>query len=373
MPAPSSKLRWTQRITIAFLVVCAALLLVVEGLSAETAVTKIGIIFCGALTTTALFLRRLVVPAVLASITFSIVCATLAVRLDNTFGIVELAALWWLMVWVVTDQPLRRMLWIAPALGVAVFVIPLRMDDIGDHIDIVFIGLISGSVFMVMLGLYMRLHEQRRAAAVALARETQRLEYARDLHDFVAHHVTAIVAQAKAVRYTTAAGSPPSAEDLDGMLAGIEDAGSEALASMRSMITVMRGDDPTPQRHTLDEVLTGAADRFPGPARVSATIDDGLAGRPLPPPTLDAARHVVQESLTNVLRHAEGVSLVEITARMRGGEVEIIVRDDGTASNNPSPGFGLVGLTERVEAIGGALTAGATAAGWQVAATLPAS
>jgi signal transduction histidine kinase len=229
-----------------------------------------------------------------------------------------------------------------------------------------------GMLLVILLGMYLRLHDQRRIDAGELAKQAQRLAYARDLHDFVAHHVTAIVAQTQAVRFTSSAGQRPSSEALDEMLAGIEKSGSQALASMRGMITVLRTDEPAPARTTLGEAVAEPVGHFVGPP-VTTDIDDDLATTHLAPHVLDAVHHVVQESLTNILRHAGGATTVEVRARaLPGGRLETVVTDDGTSTSDTSGGgFGLVGLTERVDAAGGTLTAGPADGGWRVTAILP--
>ncbi|ALG10813.1 sensor histidine kinase [Kibdelosporangium phytohabitans] len=377
------RLPWTQRVVLAVLIAAAVTLVILEGLSAETVPGAVGVVICGLLPVATLLMPT--VPASVAggiavlSIAYTIIATQLSPRLDNTFGVVELLGLSWLLVRVVMQNRPSRTIWLAALLIVAACLLPLRLDASNEeYLPAMGVGIFFGMAFLTLLGLYLRLHDRRRADSFELARQAQRLEYARDLHDFVAHHVTAIVAQAKAVRFTTAAGLPPSPEVLDDMLAGIEKAGSQALVSMRGMITVLRddGDGAAPVRphRTLGELVATAADGFAGPP-VTTSIDDQLAGRTLPQRTLDAARHVVQESLTNVLRHAAQVSAVEISAYDEPGSVRITVRNDGIAADNgmPSSGFGLLGLTERVESAGGRLTAGPTGAGWAVTAVLPSS
>jgi signal transduction histidine kinase len=370
MQVTVSTLSWTQRITIAVVGAGAVFVLGVEGLSAETVPTAVGVVLCGVVSLAALFLPGLVVPATGLSVVFSLVCTRLPVGLDNTFGLVELGALACLVVRVIMVQPLRRAAWVVPLLFVAVALLPLRLAE-EEYREYMIAGTVVGAAFMALLGMYLRLYERRRLDGFELARQNQRLEYARDLHDFVAHHVTAIVAQTKALRYTVSAGQAPSAGELDAILDGIEQVGSQALTSMRGMVTVLRGDEVPPAR-TLEEAVRTAVTQFPGP--VTTTIDDDLATRHLPRRTVDAVQHVVQESLTNVLRHAGDVRAVDVRAHLRGGALEISVTNDGTSGSGPSGGgFGLTGLTERVTGAGGTLSAGPTDAGWRVTATLPSS
>ncbi|SMC73576.1 Signal transduction histidine kinase [Kibdelosporangium aridum] len=372
------RLSWVQRVTTAVLVMAAVAVVIFEGLSVDAVPGAIGIVICGLLPLAALLMSTLsawVVSGIAAvSIAFTIISPRLPVPPDNTFGTIELLGLAILVVRVVIQFRPLRAAWLTTLLFGAATVLPLRLDNY-DRIEYMIAVIVAGMAFLVLLGMYMRLYDRRRSVGFELERQTQRLEYARDLHDFVAHHVTAIVAQAKAVRFTTAAGMAPSPEALDDMLARIEKAGSEALVSMRSMITVLRDDSaPVRPHRTLGSVVAAAAENFAGPP-VTVSIDSDLAARELPQETLDAAKHVVQESLTNILRHAAEVTRVEVSAVDSGGSLDVTVTNDGIAASNglPSGGFGLVGLAERVESAGGHLNAGSTGAGWAVTAVLPSS
>ncbi|PPK71136.1 signal transduction histidine kinase [Actinokineospora auranticolor] len=367
------------RITIAVVLAAAGFALIIEGLSAPTVPIGVGLVVCGVLPALALMSATArtgqVLTVVGASGTFTTVCLFVSARPDNTFGTIEAAALYWLLARVIVQCAPLRAAGFAFGLATVIATLPLRLDPAETHHKGVLIGILCvGIWFIGLLGLYLRLHDRRRADAYELARQAQRLAYARDLHDFVAHHVTAIVAQTKAVRYVTAAGVPPDPEDLDAMLAGIEQAGSRALASMRTMVTVMRGKAPEHPVTTLTEVVAAAVAGFAGPTPTTA-LDPGVADLMLPHPTVNAAQHVVLESLTNVLRHAPTATRVEIVARP-GPEsrFELSVTNDGGQPDEPRPqdGHGLVGLTERVTAVGGSLTAGATTDGWRVRAVLPA-
>ncbi|OZM71733.1 hypothetical protein CFN78_18040 [Amycolatopsis antarctica] len=372
------RLTWVQRLTAGLLAMTAGVVVILEGVSAESATGAIGIVLCGLVPVAALLSSTVSATVVsgiaVLSIVFTVICAHLQFPPDNTFGVIELLGLATLMVRVIIQVSPRRAVWLAALLFIAAPLLPLRLAD-QEYRSLIGAAIVFGMAFMALLGMYLRLHDRRRADAFDLARQSQRLEYARDLHDFVAHHVTAMVAQAQAVRFITAAGMAPSPEGLDEMLAGIEKAGSEALVSMRGMVTVLRDDTTAPVRphQTLGPIVADAADRYTG-SPVTTSIDQTLATRTLSPKTLDAARHVVQESLTNVLRHAAEVTRVEISAHDSGESVELSVTNDGIAASNGLPGgFGLVGLTERVESVGGRLSAGPTGTGWAVTAVLPSS
>ncbi|WP_328603967.1 histidine kinase [Amycolatopsis sp. NBC_00345] len=376
MLAMIGRMSWAQRLLLV-LGVLAAGIVVFESLSAETVATGAGLLVCGLLSLAVLAMptvRALVVAGLaVVSIAFTLLVQALPDGLDNTFGIVEIVALAWLTARSIIELRPSRSVLVVPLLFVAIVALPTRCYTLGRPLlDNVVTVLGFGMLLVVLLGMYLRLHDQRRIDAGELAKQAQRLAYARDLHDFVAHHVTAIVAQTQAVRYTSSAGQRPSPEALDEMLAGIEKSGSQALASMRGMITVLRNDEPAPARTTLGEAVAEPVGHFVGPP-VTTDIDDDLATTHLAPHVLDAVHHVVQESLTNILRHAGGATAVEVRARtLPGGRLETVVTDDGTSTSDTSGGgFGLVGLTERVDAAGGTLTAGPADGGWRVTAILP--
>ncbi|KAF0845947.1 sensor histidine kinase [Nocardia caishijiensis] len=199
-------------------------------------------------------------------------------------------------------------------------------------------------------------------------RNHERLALARELHDTVAHHVSAIAVQAQAGRVV--AGVQP--EKATEILAAIESEASRTLTEMRTMVRVLRADEAValaPQ--------PGIAD-LPGLARTGATpvvevsLDDSLTRLARP---VDAALYrLAQESLTNAVRHARSATRVEIDVRREGDAVRLRVSDDGQADPGPAPkpGFGLLGMAERAQLLGGSLSAGPGAeGGWVVEAVLP--
>ncbi|MCD4536551.1 sensor histidine kinase [Nocardioides sp. cx-169] len=199
-------------------------------------------------------------------------------------------------------------------------------------------------------------------------RSQERVGLARELHDMVAHHVSAIAVQAQAGR--AMAGQRPEAA-LEA-LAVIEGEASRTLAEMRAMVRVLRDGAPakyTPQPGVAD--LASLARRDPVPV-VNVEVPDGLDELPL---QVDAALYrLAQEALTNALRHAHNASRVEIRVDEGGGRLRLRVADDGQIDpGRPTiHGFGLLGMTERVQLLGGTLRAGpAPEGGWTVEAELP--
>lgn len=301
----------------------------------------------------------------------------------------------------VWKAPRDRLVPLAVLLGAAVLAVPLRWSPVA---ALVFTAPLGVTVAVALgVGLYLRAVDARRARSLAAARRDERLELARDLHDFVAHHVTGIVVQAQAARFAARSGAAQSPERLDTMFAGIEKAGTEALTSMRQMVGLLRD-----AQHTgaADGEAFGAAGKTAGGAGTAggaageaATRPVGDLGRlrdlvagfadppatlalapdlgPLPPEVAASVHRVVQESLTNVRKHAADAASVRVSvARAAGGSVEVSVRDDGQGRGRrlPSSGFGLAGLSERVDALGGRLRAGPRPeGGWEVVALLPAA
>ncbi|MFI7636627.1 sensor histidine kinase [Nonomuraea sp. NPDC049400] len=224
------------------------------------------------------------------------------------------------------------------------------------------------------VGGYLRFQQERRVEAVHSVRRAERLELARELHDLVAHYITGIVVQAQAAR-TVAETSP---EAVTPALDAIAAAGSEALTSMRRMVTVLRTEDDAARKPgvTLAD-LRMLTDRFSadGP-QVAFEIGQGLDDRTLPPEVMTTLHRVLQEALTNVRKHASRAAWVEADLRRHEKAVVLRVRNFGAASDprvsRLGGGFGLVGMAERVEALGGRLHAGPSPQGaWEVVAEFP--
>ncbi|MEV4259437.1 histidine kinase, partial [Spirillospora sp. NPDC049652] len=233
-----------------------------------------------------------------------------------------------------------------------------------------------------------RAMDARRRRALSDARRDERLELARDLHDFVAHHVTGIVVQAQAARFAASSGAAAqSPEQLDRMFGQIEKAGTEALTSMRRMVGLLR--DAQDAARPGGPHADGGATRPVGDLTQIAELVDGFGDTPpatlaladdlgeLPPEVVTSVHRVVQEALTNARKHAADATVVRVSvARLGDGSVEVAVRDDGQGRGRrlPSGGFGLAGLAERVDAVDGRLTAGPRPeGGWEVVAVIPVS
>jgi signal transduction histidine kinase len=263
------------------------------------------------------------------------------------------------------------------SVGAAVSFIPLRG---GWNPVFVICGLIQAlaGTGMIGLGIYLRTIESSRQRAVDTVRAEQRTEFARDLHDFIAHHVTGIVVQAQGAKFI--AEQDPQRVLL--ALEQIEQAGAETMASMRRMVRVLR--DPSskpdaplapvagvPELGLLTEQFTAAG----GPlARLH--VDGSADGLPVEVST--SAYRVVMEALTNIRQHAGAARVADVWVRRTPEWLLVRVANDGqppkAATPRERPGYGLVGLTERVRAVGGRITAGpGIEGGWVVDAAFPLS
>jgi signal transduction histidine kinase len=238
-------------------------------------------------------------------------------------------------------------------------------------VGLILVGLVGG------LAAYLRSLDYRRTVAVSDTRREERLAIAADLHDFVAHHVTGILVQTQMARMmaTTQPG------DLDPVLGGIERAATEALASMRRTVGVLRDTTEEADRRPVGDLagIADLTDGFASPGQKVTLHRDPAASDDLPHEVQAAAFRVVQEALTNVRRHAADATEITVGLRHDGSRLEVTVCDDGRGGTQlPAAahggGFGLVGLRERVTALGGELRTGPRAAaghGWEVRALFP--
>jgi signal transduction histidine kinase len=199
-------------------------------------------------------------------------------------------------------------------------------------------------------------------------RSQERVALARELHDTVAHHVSAIAVQAQAGGVVAGIQPDKAAE----VLAAIESEASRTLAEMRSMVRVLREEEAvvySPQPGVADLPALARADATP---TVEVSLDGSVTRLARPVDT--ALYRLAQESLTNAVRHARSATRVGIDVRREGAAVKLRVTDDGQIEPGPAPepGFGLLGMAERAQLLGGSLSAGpGPGGGWVVEAVLP--
>lgn len=284
----------------------------------------------------------------------------------------ETAALVVLLVLLVRRGRLGTVAFVAPLAALAVIVLPLRVtagaEPPASLLELVVLALVwafpAGGA--VAAGYYLRTLDERRAGAVAAARQAQRLEIARDLHDFVGHDLNGIVLEAQAAQLAP--------DQAAASLPRVERAGLSALRSMDHLVHLLRGEERDGHPKGIAD-LPALVGRFESPP-VLLEVEPGLAER-VPREVGAVAYRVVVESLTNVRRHAASAGQVWVTLNTGNGPaLAVTVDDDGTEAGAPAGGthgrLGLVGLTESVGLLDGMLEAGPLGPrGWRVRAVLP--
>ncbi len=252
--------------------------------------------------------------------------------------------------------------------------ITLAAAVIGNLTDARTAGDVIGGVVVlcipILLGLLVRSRSLAGARRVEAVRALERERLARELHDTVAHHVSAIAVQAQAGK-AVAATRPQAAVDV---LDVIEREASRTLVEMRAIVGALRagdGADLAPLPGLADLARLGANQ----PVAVEASIGDGVAD--LDPTIGTTLYRIAQEAVTNAVRHGTDVQRVRIEVRRDGERVRLTVDDDGRPSAVSRPavsgGYGLAGMAERAGLLGGELTAGPSSSGrgWRVLADLP--
>jgi len=254
---------------------------------------------------------------------------------------------------------------------------PSVLDDVSFSLLLLFLLLVA-----VVAGWYFRARDRERnqtvRAAVTSAQQGERMALARELHDVVAHHVTGIVVQAQAA-LMVAETNPGVALPA---LARIEHSGTEALNAMRTLVGSLRdgtaawtaGNSEVADQATTDlsADIRGLVENFTGPpTELELDLPDQL-----PHEVGRSVLRLVQESLTNVGKHAPDAGAVRVRVAYNGEGLHVRVTDDGAKRPvNPaggSGGYGLVGMRERVELLGGRFEAGPSGyVGWSVEAWLP--
>lgn len=245
------------------------------------------------------------------------------------------------------------------------------------------VGGVAVAVMTSTLGLAARWRRRARTRELEQVRLLEREQLARDLHDTVAHHVSAIAIQAQAG--TAVAATDPGATVQ--ALHAIEVEASRTLREMRAMVGVLRAADatvaPTPG---LEDVRALAAPASPpgavatpgsswpvspaGPA-VTVRLDGDLGS--VPPTVAAAVFRIAQEAVTNARRHARGATRIDVGVDVADDGVRLEVHDDGAGAVSAAPGYGVSGMRERAALLGGTCEAGPApdGRGWVVATALP--
>ncbi len=205
--------------------------------------------------------------------------------------------------------------------------------------------------------------ERTREETARRRADEERLRIARDLHDSLTHSISLIKVQAGVAVHLARKRDEPVPEAL----LTIQQASREAMRELRATLEVLRADD-APAGADLDRLVEGAR-------RAGIPVTVTVTGRPgaTPDPVQLTAFRIVQEALTNVTRHA-GPATVAVELHYRDDALAVRVDDDGLGAGGAAavPGVGLIGMRERVEALGGSVQAGPReAGGFRVCAVLP--
>ncbi|MDQ7906289.1 histidine kinase [Phytohabitans sp. ZYX-F-186] len=220
------------------------------------------------------------------------------------------------------------------------------------------------------LGAAVRFRASARLREFDRVKLLERERLARDLHDTVAHHVSAMAIRAQA-GIAASATQPGAAVEA---LRVIEAEASRALAEMRAMVRVLRRDQPAdlaPSPRVAD------IERLAGQSRAGPAVAVDIRGdvEDLPPSVGSALYRLAQESVTNARRHARHATRIQVSVAADDTSVHLRVSDDGEAGTvRPAgtPGFGLMGMMERADLLGGSCAAGPNPdRGWTVTAVLP--
>ncbi len=323
----------------------------------------------------------------------TIVCGSLAIRRRFPLATVAIAAAGTLVVVVGGNPPqiyaagLAAMLIsysLAAALegwplrlAVAIFAASWLVRDIVDPslngFDIALDGLPYAATFTVgrvvrrrerTVDLVARVAEDRTLDAV----RSERARIARELHDVIAHGMTVMVVQADAARH----GLDPDDVETRAALVAIERVGRESLGEMRRLLGLLREPDADEAADIAPQAgIAGIADFVESITKAGLPVDLRVSGieRPLPPGLDLAAYRIVQESLTNALRHA-GPARATVEIGYRARELALRIEDSGRGRGRPA-GNGLLGMRERALLYGGSFAAGRGSAGFVVSASLP--
>jgi len=257
------------------------------------------------------------------------------------------------------------------ALVAAMVVLGTLSETKSDFGDVVFFSVVLGGVWLAGRAIRRRRAREREliverdvGARAAVAEERARI--ARELHDVVAHAISVIVLQARGARHAEGA-------ERDEALDAIESTGATALVEMRRLLHMLRAGDeevalaPQPSLANLEPLVSQVRD-----AGLSVELRVEGRQRELPPGIDVSAYRIVQEALTNALKHA-GPARARVSVRYQDDALELEIADTGLGSpNGPQGGHGLLGMRERVAVFGGELDSGPHEdGGFAVRARLP--
>ena len=283
----------------------------------------------------------------------------------------------------VTGRPLRTILAGVVVLGVST----AAMLTVSTHQAVEMLRISGWVIATLFCGVDVRFYRQYVAAIVERAERAERtreeearrrvaeerLRIARDLHDLLAHTITLIGVQTSVAAHVLAA--DPERLDRETVAKALDDIAQTcrtARGEVRTTLEVLRENDSVDGRGPLPG-LDGLPDLVETARLAGACVEQTVRVRQAPPAVGAAAYRIVQEALTNAVRHAGPEPAVRLDLYDDEGALHLSVTDDGTGPTpGTAPGFGLVGMRERVRSVGGTLDAGPRAeGGFEVTAVLP--
>jgi signal transduction histidine kinase len=263
-------------------------------------------------------------------------------------GVLELLML--LVLWAVACRHLPY--WQLPLLGILDLA---ALDAMLYHRDSWLLKVGTGAVLLLLplglligaFALYLRFEAGRRTLAAESARQSERLELARDLHDHVTHYVTAIVVQAQAGQEAVER-DPATGRKL---FTNIEQIGQDGLVAMGRMVRLLRDREHAPvlpAAPTID-ALRDTVNEFALPGcSAHCELPDEIEAASWSPEVIKSVERLVQEGLTNVRKHARSATQVHVIVRTEGDRVTVRVRDNGARGSLPRfrpSGLGMIGLS----------------------------
>lgn len=309
------------------------------------------------------FRRRIPLAAVASVSVAASACVALALRgsealdVGSPAGIADVVLFYALCRW---STPVRIAAGFALSVGSEVIIQWSAGQLRGDDWILVFPWLVVAGFALAM---------RYRARAIEARHEQVRLaernSLARELHDTVAHHVTAIAVQAQAAHYVAESDPGAAAEALESITAIAND----SIDEMRRMVGILRSDDHRTRTVAPDSLdVLAAQDRQP---TVHVSGDTRLDE--LPAGVGAALFRVAQESITNARQHSRNVTFIDITVERHTDRVQMTIDNDGIpTTRNSGSGYGHVGMQERAEALGGSFESSARPAlGWRTSTSIP--
>jgi signal transduction histidine kinase len=272
--------------------------------------------------------------------------------------------------------------------GSVIVVLSLTLNGLTNPEGMVeFVRILGWIIAVLLFGGYIRVQRQYVASALERAERAERtreeearrrvaeerLRIARDLHDLLAHSITLIGVQTSVAAHVLAA--DPERLDRETVAKALDDIAEtcrSARGELRTTLDVLRASEHGDARGPLPG-LDGLSDLVEAAQLAGARVEQNVRVCGAPPAVGAAAYRIVQEALTNAVRHAGSEPAVRVELYEDTGALRLSVTDDGTGPNpGGTPGYGLVGMRERARSVGGTLDAGPRdAGGFEVSAVLP--